>query len=139
MVICFQVLNEGYIMIRVDSYEEMNGSDWFCYHMSSPYIFPAGFCASHNITLSAPKGWDSAVFDWGEYLTATGCTTAPLHLFNRVSLVTTSAFNCSFNWVFISIKSETYIVEEKLSIKRSKTMMILVHTLLLFSAINLFV
>lgn len=90
-VVWWQVLNEGYIMIRVDSYDEVmgsEGSDWFCYHMSSPYIFPAGFCASHNITLSAPKGWDSSSFHWGEYLRSTGTTAAPTHLFNRVSVET---------------------------------------------------
>ncbi|XP_046666398.1 LOW QUALITY PROTEIN: polycomb protein Sfmbt-like [Homalodisca vitripennis] len=78
-----KVLNEGYIMIRVDSYEEMNGSDWFCYHMSSPYIFPAGFCASHGIPLSGPKGWENTTFEWGEYLRTTGCIAAPLNLFSR--------------------------------------------------------
>lgn len=74
-------------MIRVDSYDEMNGADWFCYHMSSPYIFPAGFCASHDILLSAPKGWVSASFNWPKYLLTTGCAAAPPHLFNRVCMV----------------------------------------------------
>ncbi|XP_054260917.1 polycomb protein Sfmbt isoform X2 [Macrosteles quadrilineatus] len=78
-----KVLNEGYIMIRVDSYEDIGGKDWFCYHMSSPYIFPAGFCASNSIPLSPPKAWENAQFDWAEYLKTTGTTAAPLHLFNR--------------------------------------------------------
>lgn len=39
------VLNYGYIMIRIDKYDtDMNGADWFCYHVKSPCIFPMGFC-----------------------------------------------------------------------------------------------
>ena len=40
-----QVLKNNYLMIRIDSYDtDVDGSHWFCYHATSPYIFPAGFC-----------------------------------------------------------------------------------------------
>lgn len=39
------VLNYGYIMIRIDRYDtDLSGADWFCYHVKSPCIFPMGFC-----------------------------------------------------------------------------------------------
>ena len=45
-----QVLRFGYIMIRIDGYEtDETGSDWFCYHASSPLIFPPGFSEKNRI------------------------------------------------------------------------------------------
>jgi hypothetical protein len=39
-------------MIRIDGYEkDPTGGDWFCYHSSSPFIFPPGFCERNNIKL----------------------------------------------------------------------------------------
>ncbi|XP_075224784.1 polycomb protein Sfmbt-like isoform X3 [Lycorma delicatula] len=79
-----KVLNEGYMMIRIDSYDEdPSCSDWFCYHMTSPCILPAGFCHMNNIPLTPPKGYDSTTFDWQDYLLSTGNMTAPFNLFNR--------------------------------------------------------
>ena len=50
-----QVLRHGYIMIRMDGYEtDPSGGDWFCYHGSSPFIFPPGFCERNNIKLKPP-------------------------------------------------------------------------------------
>lgn len=78
------VLRYGYIMIRIDSYDvDATGADWFCYHISSPCIFPAGFCASNNIPLTPPKGYDSALFNWESYLGETNNNAASVHLFNR--------------------------------------------------------
>ncbi|KAL1139424.1 hypothetical protein AAG570_006408 [Ranatra chinensis] len=80
-----KVLNEGYLMIRIDSYDEdlsSPGSDWFCYHSSSACIMPPGFCELHNIRLTPPKGYDSTSFQWPEYLVETGSCAAPPGLFD---------------------------------------------------------
>jgi hypothetical protein len=83
-----KVLRENYVMIRIDSYDEdASGSDWFCYHASSPCIFPAGFCDVNSIPLTPPKGYETGEFDWSTYLEESNLTTAPLVLFNRVILV----------------------------------------------------
>ncbi|KAG8006613.1 MBT domain-containing protein 1, partial [Nibea albiflora] len=39
-----KVLADGYLMIGIDGSEAADGSDWFCYHSTSPSIFPSGFC-----------------------------------------------------------------------------------------------
>lgn len=83
-----KVLREGYIMIRIDSYDEdVNGYDWFCYHSSSPCIFPIGFCAMHGLPLTPPKGYDPTTFTWDSYLEKTKTIPAPAELFNRVSAI----------------------------------------------------
>lgn len=51
-----QVLADGYLMIGIDGSEAADGSDWFCYHSTSPSIFPAGFCEINNIELTPPRG-----------------------------------------------------------------------------------
>ncbi|XP_069695584.1 polycomb protein Sfmbt-like isoform X2 [Periplaneta americana] len=79
-----KVLREDYVMIRIDSYDEdASGADWFCYHASSPCIFPAGFCDVNSIALTPPKGYEAGEFDWSTYLEESNLTTAPLVLFNR--------------------------------------------------------
>ncbi|XP_047119207.1 polycomb protein Sfmbt isoform X1 [Schistocerca piceifrons] len=79
-----KVLKEGYIMIRIDSYDaDESGADWFCYHSSSPCIFPAGFCDTNSIPLTPPKGYDPSEFDWETYLRENNLETVPLALFNR--------------------------------------------------------
>lgn len=80
-----QVLHNNYLMIRIDSYESDNTcSDWFCYHATSPCIFPAGFCEMNNITLTPPRGYEGQ-FLWYAYLKKTQATAAPPALFSRVS------------------------------------------------------
>lgn len=77
------VLNYGYIMIRIDTYEsDATGADWFCYHVKSPCIFPVGFCHKHNIPLTPPKGYDQSTFDWNAYIMETGNIPADPSLFN---------------------------------------------------------
>ncbi|XP_067623071.1 polycomb protein Sfmbt isoform X2 [Eurosta solidaginis] len=79
------VLKFGYIMIRIDSYQpDAAGSDWFCYHEKSPSIFPVGFCASNNITLTPPNGYEMNTFSWETYLMETGSIAAGQHLFHRI-------------------------------------------------------
>ncbi|XP_043462591.1 polycomb protein Sfmbt-like isoform X1 [Leptopilina heterotoma] len=79
-----RVLRKDFIMIRIDSYDEdASGADWFCYHSSSPCIFPIGFCAQHGLPLTPPKGYDPTTFTWDSYLTETNTVPAPMHLFNH--------------------------------------------------------
>ncbi|XP_028133720.1 polycomb protein Sfmbt isoform X2 [Diabrotica virgifera virgifera] len=76
------VLNYGYIMIRIDTYDsDVTGADWFCYHVKSPCIFPVGFCEKHNIPLTPPKGYDVLTFNWKSYLLQTGSSPALPSLF----------------------------------------------------------
>lgn len=91
-VLSTQVLRKNYLMIRIDSYENDNtGSDWFCYHATSPCIFPAGFCQINNLQLTPPKGYEG-VFSWFNYLKVTKATAAPPALFNRVSVTSSILF-----------------------------------------------
>lgn len=76
-----QVLGRGYVMVRVDCYEEdSGGSDWFCYHISSPYVYNCGYCASNGITLTPPTGYDKATFTWDEYFQTTNAKPAPVKI-----------------------------------------------------------
>jgi hypothetical protein len=77
-----KVLVRGYVMVRMDSYEEeeedsnsSSGADWFCYHISSQSIFPCGFCAENGIVFNPPIGYDDETFDWDSYFEET-CTKA---------------------------------------------------------------
>lgn len=77
------VLNYGYIMIRIDTYDsDVTGADWFCYHVKSPCIFPVGFCQRNNIPLTPPKGYNQHTFNWDDYLFRTGAQAADPSLFN---------------------------------------------------------
>lgn len=76
-----KVLRFGYIMIRIDGYEtDESGSDWFCYHASSPLIFHPGYCEKNNIDLKPPTGWEDN-FSWYNYLRETKSVAAPVGLF----------------------------------------------------------
>ncbi|XP_043190507.1 MBT domain-containing protein 1-like [Amphibalanus amphitrite] len=84
-----RVLGGGYLMVRLETMPvEPNepGRDWFCYHASSPYIFPARFCETVGIPLTPPHGYADGVFSWDTYLAAEGATAAPAHLFQRPPL-----------------------------------------------------
>ncbi|KAJ8927176.1 hypothetical protein NQ314_020452 [Rhamnusium bicolor] len=77
------VLNYGYIMIRIDTYDsDVTGADWFCYHVKSPCIFPVGFCEKYNIPLTPPRGYDQTSFNWPTYLQQTNNRPADPSLFN---------------------------------------------------------
>ncbi|KAJ8896202.1 hypothetical protein PR048_001545 [Dryococelus australis] len=79
-----KVLKEGYLMIRVDSFEPYaNRGDWFCFHKSSPLLFPAGYCDVNNIPLCPPLSHAHQEFCWETYLQETNASTAPLELFTR--------------------------------------------------------
>ncbi|XP_074513200.1 MBT domain-containing protein 1-like [Sebastes fasciatus] len=78
-----KVLADGYLMIGIDGSEAADGSDWFCYHSTSPSIFPAGFCEINNIELTPPRGCSSLPFRWFEYLKETKSVAAPVQLFNK--------------------------------------------------------
>ncbi|KFM67412.1 MBT domain-containing protein 1, partial [Stegodyphus mimosarum] len=77
-----EVLRNNYLMIGIDGMMAANGSDCFCYHASSPCIFPVGFCESNGITLTPPRGYKGE-FKWQEYLKKTKSKAAPVGLFHR--------------------------------------------------------
>lgn len=77
-----KVLRCNYLMIGIDGSMCPTGSDWFCYHATSPYIFPPGFCKKNNLKLTVPKPEEGS-FDWDEYLLKTGSRAAPSMLFNK--------------------------------------------------------
>lgn len=78
------VLKYGYLMIRIDVYEPLvYGDDWFCYHETSPYIFPVGFCAENDLDLTPPKGYDAHSFNWDGYLNSTRSVAATPNMFKR--------------------------------------------------------
>ncbi|XP_070197617.1 MBT domain-containing protein 1-like isoform X1 [Littorina saxatilis] len=78
-----KVLRNGYLMIGIDGSPTLEiGSDWFCYHSTSPCIFPVGFCEINNIDLSPPKGHKGG-FKWFDYLKQTKSVAAPVKLFDK--------------------------------------------------------
>nr|XP_021182288.2 polycomb protein Sfmbt [Helicoverpa armigera] len=77
-----QILNEGYMMIRIDCYPaDASGADWFCYHQRSPCIFPVGFALANNIPLVPPAGITMEEFSWEQYLSVCGGQAADRSLF----------------------------------------------------------
>jgi hypothetical protein len=76
-----KVLRSNYLMIGIDGMMSEDGSDWFCYHATSPCIFPVGFCKKNGIELTPPK--DHEDFDWDRYLTETSSIAAPVSLFKK--------------------------------------------------------
>lgn len=76
-----KVLRANYLMIGIDGSMCPTGSDWFCYHATSPYIFPAGFCEANNLQLTTPNNVKD--FKWAKYLEDTGSRAAPEFLFNK--------------------------------------------------------
>ncbi|XP_077481767.1 MBT domain-containing protein 1 isoform X4 [Stigmatopora argus] len=78
-----KVLADGYLMIGIDGSEAVDGSDWFCYHGTSPSIFPVGFCEINNIELTSPRGYNKLPFNWFDYLRETSSTAAPVKFFNK--------------------------------------------------------
>ncbi|XP_026523147.1 MBT domain-containing protein 1 isoform X2 [Notechis scutatus] len=78
-----KVLADGYLMIGIDGSEAADGSDWFCYHATSPSIFPVGFCEINMIELTPPRGYTKLPFKWFDYLRETGSVAAPVKFFNK--------------------------------------------------------
>ncbi|XP_049868291.1 polycomb protein Sfmbt isoform X2 [Pectinophora gossypiella] len=77
-----QILNEGYMMIRIDCYPaDATGADWFCYHQRSPCIFPVGFALANNIPLVPPSGITPEEFHWERYLSMSGSRAAGRSVF----------------------------------------------------------
>ncbi|KAK5644212.1 hypothetical protein RI129_008057 [Pyrocoelia pectoralis] len=75
-----EVLNCGYIMIRIDTYESDATGNY--HRVLSPCIFPVGFCEQNNLTLIPPKGFTSQTFNWENYLSETGNIAVNASLFN---------------------------------------------------------
>jgi hypothetical protein len=80
-----ELLNDGYLMIKIDGLVNDDGTDKFCYHRTSSSIFPAGFCQKNNIPLQAPYSYKGD-FDWETYLKETMSQFAPANLFFNVNL-----------------------------------------------------
>ncbi|KAK6642126.1 hypothetical protein RUM44_013849 [Polyplax serrata] len=82
-----KVLKDDYLMIRIDSYPpDATGSDWFCYHSSSPCIFPARFSQNHSIPLIPPKDYEKSEFTWDTYIKETNAVLASESLFHKNDL-----------------------------------------------------
>ena len=77
-----KVLRNNYLMIGIDGMMAPDGSDWFCYHATSPCIFPVGFCKINNIELTPPQNYENQ-FDWQAYLQETKSQAAPVQLFKK--------------------------------------------------------
>ncbi|KAK3599513.1 hypothetical protein CHS0354_006642 [Potamilus streckersoni] len=77
-----KVLKSSYLMIGIDGSMAQNGSDWFCYHASSPCIFPVGFCEVNGLNLTPPKGYKGS-FKWYDYLKQNKSVAAPVKLFDK--------------------------------------------------------
>ncbi|XP_060603934.1 MBT domain-containing protein 1-like isoform X1 [Ruditapes philippinarum] len=77
-----KVLKNNYLMIGIDGSIAQNGTDWFCYHATSPCIFPVGFCEVNGLQLTPPRGYKTP-FRWFDYLKQTRSTAAPVKLFDK--------------------------------------------------------
>ncbi|KAK3757548.1 hypothetical protein RRG08_032714 [Elysia crispata] len=77
-----KVLRNNFLMIGIDGSMAENGSDWFCYHATSPCIFPVGFCEINNLDLTPPRE-TKGPFKWFDYLKETGSMAAPVKLFDK--------------------------------------------------------
>lgn len=52
-----KLLRFNFLMISIDNLsEEPHYTRWFCFHSSSPYLLPPGFCSAFNIPLKTPNG-----------------------------------------------------------------------------------
>ncbi|CAL1541940.1 unnamed protein product [Lymnaea stagnalis] len=81
-----KVLRNNYLMIGIDGSMAENGSDWFCYHATSPCIFPVGFCEINNLELTPPRDCLTGTkgpFKWFDYLKQTRSMAAPVKLFDK--------------------------------------------------------
>ncbi|XP_026331037.1 polycomb protein Sfmbt-like isoform X2 [Hyposmocoma kahamanoa] len=88
-----QILNEGYMMIRIDCYPaDATAADWFCYHQRSPCIFPVGFALANNIPLVPPSGFSAEEFNWETYLAVSGSRAANRALFGARGHVVSHGF-----------------------------------------------
>ena len=70
-------------MIGIDGSMAESGTDWFCYHSTSPYIFPVGFCEINGLPLTPPRT-HKGEFKWFDYLKQTRSQAAPVKLFDKV-------------------------------------------------------
>lgn len=76
-----KVLRDGYLMLR---FENSNNLEFFCYHCTSPDIFPVGFCEINSIPLTPPK--NEIDFNWRTYLHKYNFIQAPKHCFYQKKL-----------------------------------------------------
>jgi len=63
-----KVLKHGYFIACFEPVKQCCVFTEFCFHISSPYILPCGFCASNGVEFTVPLGEDSEQFSWPTYL-----------------------------------------------------------------------
>lgn len=80
-----KILKMGFIMVSVDTYDVQKeiGSDWFCYHIHSPFVFPVGYSEKIQLPLHPPFTYENAVFKWPEYLNKTNSKPVPESFFKK--------------------------------------------------------
>ncbi|PAV76124.1 hypothetical protein WR25_26417 [Diploscapter pachys] len=75
-----KILKNGYLLVQGDDETE---DEALPLHWTSPYLFPCGYSAQHNVPIIHPELNESLVtdFDWPAYLKKTNAVAAPEHLF----------------------------------------------------------
>lgn len=105
-----RVLKNGYLMINVDgSTEPDDGSQWFCYHVSSPTMFPVGFCEMFGIELTPPQGYDGSEFSWGDYLYKQRAKPVPPELLSTHQRVVTNPFKVGMKLEAVDLIDPRYV------------------------------
>jgi len=76
-----RVLKYGYFVaeFRTTS-KELDHLTIFTFHVTSPFVFPCGFCHENDIQLIPPFGEPSTTFDWKKYFDKRGLQAAALDL-----------------------------------------------------------
>lgn len=81
-----KVLNHGYVTVTIDGHHvsaEKRRQASFCYHVTSPLIFPCGYCEKRGIDLSVPKEFKGGSFVWDKYLQEKKCEALPIRGLRR--------------------------------------------------------
>ncbi|CAL8109600.1 unnamed protein product [Orchesella dallaii] len=83
-----KVLNHGYFMATMDGQHtgaEKRKLAAFCYHLTSPLIFPCGYCEKRGLDLSLPKDYkgDLTKFTWDKYMEQTKSEALPIRGLRR--------------------------------------------------------
>jgi hypothetical protein len=82
-----KVLSNGFLMIAFEEAVQSTAEGWreesnlVCHHVSSPYIFPPGFCERNGLSLTLPRDVKSEGFNWDSYLKRCKAKRAPDSLF----------------------------------------------------------
>lgn len=91
-----KVYNEYYFQVTVDDLSEEATPCTVLCHTDSPCILPIQWCLKNGVELRRPKGFQSADFDWADYLKHTGTEAAPDTCFPNASV---SRGFCKDTWL----------------------------------------